>query len=336
MHRRGADSTIQLNANAVFQLMLFAEQVAVRDAAATALGPAIEANPLLLECNSGHLDELPHWMRTAALIVASLIARDPERARDFGVQYPTRQTMRTAFRYSFEVERAWWANRFDRAGIEHLSSARATFMLPVDPRESFRHMASGSACKLTRCHRTGIGLFLEARRAWLQLPEPRCTRATTWSKAHLITPDGRLHSTLHIDGAAVVQSRRMPIDPAMLLRIESGALRGFLLYFVHRARYPRRDRTREAVLTIELGGSLDEPPVYAIRRGDLAPRYDLRRLGLEQPVEMPLLGGATLRDLEAVASSTGVWHGEHLRGSFNYHPWRDALTPMGSLGQESA
>ena len=313
--------TIGLNPSAVFQLLIFADSESVRHAAALALEPLIQANAQMIECSEGSLEELPRWERTAALLVASLIERNPAGARDLGAIAPgspaRAQAQARMFRYAFGAART-----LDRAGLERITWARATFALPVRQMDMFARLALSSVQPLDPRTAPGKGWTVNQSAAWLQLPERIPTSATRWSQPRLIAPDGRLHSVLACDGASVVKRRMLPLDPSLLLRLESGALRGHLLAIVHRDRRARADRAQDVALSIELGESMADPPVVSLHRGELAPRFDPRLLGHDGMMELPTLGGATLHELDRLARRTGVWHGDHLRGSFAYHPLR--------------
>jgi hypothetical protein len=41
-------------------------------------------------------------------------------------------------------------------------------------------------------------------------------------------------------------------------------------------------------------------------------------------VSVGIVGGQTIKELHAIAQEVGVWHGDRMRGSFLYHPLREA------------
>ena len=323
--------TIELNPSAVFQLLVFAESESVRDAAALALEPSITANRLLLECSAGDLDGLPRWERTAALLVASLIERHPRRARALGVTEPGSSPRVHVFRYAFSGERY-----VDAVGLEQISWTRATYALTRRPEEMFARLASSSTQMLDPRTMPGGGWSIDHAAVSLRLPDRLPTRATLWSKPNLVTPSGQLQCVVDCDGASVVKRRVLPLDPSLLLRLESGALRGYLLTLVHRDRAARADRAQDVVLSIELGGSMEDPPLVSLQRGELAPSFDPALLGRASTIALPQLGGQTLKELDRIARRAGVWHGSFLRGSFAYHPLRAAVAAPRAPAREVA
>jgi hypothetical protein len=313
------EPSIELNASTAFQLLIFAPSASVRDAAATALEPAIRANPLLLEHHGKSMGALPRSERVAALLVASLVEQDPACATRWGVLPPSATDASRRFRYAFA--RAG-TRQVDPIGFEQVMWTRASFELPRKPEAMHTRLATAIVRRPDARAAAPIGWRIDASGARLQLPWKRYTRATCWSRPSLVTPEGRLHSTLDCDAESVMNQRVLPLSPSFLLRLQSGALRGFLVTIVHRARYARPDRARDAVLSIELGASLDDPPIVAMHRGELCPRYDLSRLMQQRTVTLPQLGGSTMHSLDVIARQTGVWHGDFLRASFEYHPVR--------------
>ena len=331
MQIHGDHRTIEVNASAAFQLLVLAESEAVRNAAALALEPSITANRLLLECSAGALDALPRWERTVALLVASLIERHPRGAHALGVVTPGSSSRARVFRYEFAGEK-----EVDGAGLEQISWMRATYALPRRREEMFARLARSSTQTLDPRTMPGKGWNIDHAAAWLQLPDKLPTHATRWSKPNLVTPSGRLQCVVDCDGASVIKRRMLPLDPSLLLRIESGALRGHLLTLVHRNRTVRADRAQDVVLSIELGGSVEDPPVVSLHRGELAPRFDPALLGRTSAIALPQLGGQTLNELDRIARRSGVWHGSFLRGSFAYHPLRAAVAAPHAPAREVA
>lgn len=327
----GDHRTIELNPSAALQLLVLAESEAVRNAAALALEPSITANRLLLECSAGALDALPRWERTAALLVASLIERYSQGAHALGVVAPGSSSRARVFRYDFAGARS-----VDRTGLERISRSRATFALPSRQKDMFARLASSTVQTLDPRAMPGKGWNIDRAAAWLQLPDRLPTKATVWSKPRLVTPGGRLHAVLDCDGATVVKRRILPLDPSLLLRLESGSLRGHLLTIVHRDSSVRADRAQDVVLSIELGGSMEDPPVVSLQRGELAPRFDPGLLDKVRTVTLPQLGGQTLKELDRIARRSGVWHGSFLRGSFAYHPLRAAVAAPHAFAREVA
>lgn len=312
---------IELNPSAAFQLLVFADSEPVRDAAALALQPLITANPLLVECNTGAFDGLPRWEQTAALLIASLIERDPLEAQALGVAAPGLSLKTRVFRYAFAA-----AREVNDLGLEQVSWTRATFALPRRQAAVFTRLAQRSTQTLDPNKVPGKGWNVDQAAVWLQLPDKLPTRATRWSKPSLVSPTGRLHGVVECDGASVIEQRMLPLDSSLLLRLESGALRGFQFTLVHRNRIVRADRAQDVVLSIEIGASIDDPPVVSLHRGELAPRFDPGLLDHVGTIALPLLGGATLAELDRIARRTGVWHGSFLRGSFAYHPLRAVVS----------
>lgn len=331
MQIHGDHRTIEVNPSAAFQLLVLAESEAVRNAAALALEPSITANRLLLECSAGDLGGLPRWERTAALLVASLIERYPLRAQALGVAAPGASPRARVFRYAFAGEK-----KVDGVGLEQISWTRATFSLPVHRKEMFARLASSSTGMVGPRMMLGGGWNIDHAAVSLRLPDNLPTRATRWSKPNLVTPSGRLQCVFDCDGASAIKRRMLPLDPSLLLRLESGALRGYVLTLVHRDRAARADRAQDVVLSIELGGSMDDLPVVSLQRGELAPRFDPALLGRASAIALPQLGGQTLNELDRIARLSGVWHGSSLRGSFAYHPLRTAVAAPHAPAREVA
>lgn len=319
--------SIALNPNAVFQLLLFSDLDLIRDAAARALEPFVTANPLLLQCNTGSLDGLPRWERIAALLVASIIERRPLPRRVLDCVAAKSRSCTRMFRYEFGSE-----TMVDSSGLQRVEHARATFVLPSRQWSMFARLASSIRETLDPDRLPGKGWNVDQSAVWLRLPDNLTTRVTSWSKVNVVTPSGQLHGAFECDGARLIKQRMLPIDSSLLLRLESGALRGYLLTLVHQDRRVRDDRARDVVLSVELGGSIQDPPVFSLHRGELEPCIDLRVLTDVALLAFPLFGGATLRELDSLARQAGVWHGGFLRGSFAYHPLR--TRPAASSARE--
>ncbi|MFN9126491.1 MAG: hypothetical protein ACK5WD_11760 [bacterium] len=113
----------------------------------------------------------------------------------------------------------------------------------------------------------------------------------------------------------------LEMDAALLMRLVTGRLAGHTIAF-RRASRTYLDGTMEA--SIELGDLDRKPPLLVGFRGSFESTLDIeRRLGIRE-VEVPLLDGATIHCLDAIARRTGVRFGDSLRGSFLYHPSRAA------------
>lgn len=323
--------SIELNPNAVLQLLLFSDWDLIRNAAARALEPFVTANPLLLQCNTGSLEGLPRWERIAALLVASIVERHPRPEHALGCVAAESPSCTRVFRYEFDS-----ATTVDCSGLECVEYARATFVLPSRQRSMFVRFASSICETLDPDRLPGKGWNVDQSAVWLRLPDNLTTRVTSWTKVNLVTPSGQLHGVFECDGARVIKQRMLPIDSSLLLRLESGALRGYLLTLVHQDRRVRDDRARDVVLSVELGGSMQDPPVFSLHRGELEPCLDLGVLTDVAALAFPLFGGATLRELDRLARRAGVWHGGFLRGSFAYHPLRTTAAASGSRAREVA
>ena len=308
---------IELNASAAFQLLLLAQREEVRDAAAVALAPLVRADATKLRCR-GDFRALPRWEQTAALLVASLIERDPDHANRYGVAPPDAAESTWKFRHSFALR---GGRRIDAQGLERFSRARAAFALPTNPAQMFIRLANTAVHEPARDSCIS-GWSVDDDGFRLYMPRMLHTKAQSWTKLQLYSPEGRLlmsppsRRRLHPD------ENCFEMDPGLLLRLASGALRGHVLTLVHRARYPRRDRAQDVVISVEIGKSPDVDPVFSMQRGELSPRYDLGLLSDVRTVVLPLLGGATVGELDSIARRGGVWHGSHLRGSFTHHPLR--------------
>jgi len=315
-------SSIELNTSAAFQLLLLAKREQVRDAAATALAPLVRANPRMLRCRGG-VRALPRWERTAALLVASLIERDPGNALRYGVLLPGAAKPGRDFRYSFAPVDG---RRVDEFGLERLSHVRATFALPAAASQMFVRLAN-SVVRRPGHGTLAFGWDVGPAGVRICMPKLLKTQARSSTKLQLYTPEGRLLMSLPSCRPMHLYERWFEFDPGFLLRLASGVLRGHVLTLVHRARYARRDRAQDVVMSMEIGQSLDEHPVFSMQRGELSPRYDLGLLSDARTVELPLLAGATIGELDTIAQHGGVWHGSHLRGSFTYHPLRSCGHP---------
>lgn len=322
------EGCIALTRPAALQLLLLGLDERVREAAADALEHLIAADPTRLRCIDADLRSVPRWERTAALLVATMAERDPASVGAWGVQQdheaasPPDDFVPHRFQYTTApISRS--TARVD--GVEEVTFHRITFEAALSreadltryARRSWRILKSGDGDSRGQWQ-------IDRRGASLSVGIPyKAFRGTSgWKDLRLLSPEGRLIAEYKPIESQVGRTHGFTLDLGFLFRSESGALKGCVLERRYEAVQSRPGRSRRAVLTVELGESLDTSTTVALAYGDVCPDISINRLGGEAQIFVPLLGGATLASLDAIARNMGVWHGDSLRGSFAHHPLR--------------
>ena len=320
--------TIALRPAAVFQLLLFASSEQVRDAAARLLEPAISVPAEQLRLIVGDFSAIPRSQQVAARLVASAIARDRSSAVRFLALDPRWGSLRTRDGLVFVHETPMHdplTRRIDGV-FENFSWFRVAFTLPATVEETAlalrnaRDHADAGSGRRVALWDLEDGVFR------IGLPDPSCPFKGTkhWRPIRLYSPAGVLVKQARHAGKWRSPFGGFELDTNMLLRLEAGCLRGHVVECMSEDPYPRSDRARHCVISVECGASTSDPPAAVTLVGDLEPRYPIDELVRERNLAMPLLGGATIESLDCIARRVGVWHGDSVRGSFAYHPLRSS------------
>jgi|GEM_PF-3521951 hypothetical protein len=314
--------SIRLRASAALQLLLFAMNQRVREAAADALEPYARVGNDDMRCHDCEFGSLPCAERIAARIVASMYDQSVARKGLFGAvphknfeltpPCPAGDATHRVYRLVGGLVRGWEDGR--RRG-NWFYRIQDTFVLPSRPEQLFQW-------PLQSIQRLGQWSLEEGAPVRMRFQRSReLGRAlTSWDVPRLFDPEGRLECTLSaLPGNPLLAS--LQIDSSLLMRLVTGRLAGHTIAF-RRASRTYLDGTMEA--SIELGDLDRKPPLLVGFRGSFESTLDIeRRLGIRE-VEVPLLDGATIHCLDAIARRTGVRFGDSLRGSFLYHPSRAA------------
>lgn len=311
---------IQLRGSAAFQLLLFAADTDVREAAARALEPCIRVDEAEMKCHDREFASLPFAERIAARIVASMYAESEARKGLFGAvphrnfelmpPCPTGDPSSRVFRLVGGPNRHWLNGA--RTGGRYYR-IQDTFVLPSRPEhllnKPFRSIQRRGAWQLE-----GGG---PARLRFQRSRE--LGRATaSWDVPRLVGPDGRVECPLPMLSRNPLRAL-IEIDSGILLRLAAGRLEGHVIAFRKEA---YRGNAIEA--SVEIGDLDGRPPLLFGCSGSLASSLDIEaRLGI-RTAELPVLGGATVDCLDSIARRAGVRHGDSLRGSFAYHPLASA------------
>lgn len=314
------EPSIRLRASAALQLLLFATDQRVREAAARALEPLIRVGDDEIKCHDCDFASLPFLERIAVQIVASMFDESIAQEGLFGaVPHKNFELMPPcpAGDSAFRVYRLLggrvrkWVNGGRRG--EWSYRIQDTFVLPSRPEQLFQS-------PLRSIQRLGEWSLDERTAPCVRFQRSReLSRAlTNWDAPRLFDPEGRLERTLStMPGNPLLASLEM--DAALLMRLVTGRLAGHTIVF-RRASRTYLDGTIEA--SIELGELDSKPPLLVGFRGSLELTLDIeRRLGVCE-VELPIADGAIFDCLDAIARRTGVRFGDSLRGSFLYHPLR--------------
>jgi hypothetical protein len=322
---------ITLNAPAVFQLLLFGPQDEVRASAAHALEPLIAADRQRIQCVGANFDALPRWEQVMGLLVATMIERFPEQTPSCGVDLdrpssspqrpqPSERLPPRIFRYTTdpELRRAPY-----RTGVEEIVSRRVTYAIDTSRTATLASYAERSWLDLAANMPSGGASWSVDDGAFgisFAIPYKIFRARSGWQRVRLLSPDGKVVAESKREGKCPLKG--WDLDPALLLRLAAGALQGYVLERWHEAQRPRWDRHSRCVVTAELGASIEDPPIVMMAYGHVAQQTTIDRLACNRRISFPLLGGATLESLDAIARRIGVWHGDSLRGSFTHHPLR--------------
>jgi hypothetical protein len=325
------DGFITLNAPAVFQLLLFGPQDEVRASAAHALEPLINADRQRIECVGADFDALPRWEQVVGLLVATMTARFPEQTSSCDVDLdrppcgPQRTQTRECpppriFRYTTdpELRRAPY-----RRGVEEIVSRRVTYAIDTSRTAALESYAERSWLDLAANMPSGGVRWSVDDGAFgisFAIPYKIFRGRRGWQRVRLLSPDGKVVAESKREGKCPLKG--WELDPALLLRLQAGALQGYVLERWYAAQRPHWDRHSRGVVTVELGASIEDPPIVMMAYGHVTQQTTIDRLAGNRRFPFPLLGGATLESLDAIARRIGVWHGESLRGSFTHHPLR--------------
>jgi hypothetical protein len=314
------EPSIRLRESAAFQLLLFATNQRVRDAAARALEPRARVGDSEMKCHDSDFGSLPFAERIAARLLASLYDESAARASLFGAvphttfeltpPCPAGDATNRVYRLIGGSVRRWQDGGRHGRWFYRLP---ATFVLPSRPEQLFRW-------PLQSIQRLGEWSLDERSPVRMRFQRSReLGRArTNWDAPRLFDPEGRLECTLsNMPGNPLLAS--LDVDPSLLMRLVTGRLAGYTIAF-RRASRTYIDGTIEA--SIELGELDRKPPLLVGFRGSFQSTLDIDSPLVSREVEVPLVEGATLDCLDAIARRTGVRFGDSLRGSFLYHPSR--------------
>jgi hypothetical protein len=150
----------------------------------------------------------------------------------------------------------------------------------------------------------------------------RCHAA--WSTPTVISASGEHLTEMHGEIDKIFGGGTISLDSGLLLRLAAGALAGAVISFDNQLPIVRGRRPRDATISIEIGPGVKSPLIGAHFKGDLSPRYEIDDIVGSSRVEVPILGGATIAELDTIARQVGVAHGSCIRGSFHHHPLRAA------------
>ncbi len=319
---------ITVNACTAFQLLLCGSTAAVRDAAAEALWPRVHADACHLECSDAPFESLPFSERVAALLVASVITRNPKRATRHRVvplyhfMTPPLNRWTDTPQRVFRFGCAEGSSRVINPSGESSSWKRASaFVLPggvVDTIVQLNNWGQVEGAPYKDAHRWSIN----EQSIHLDLTSRVYSRALAVRlMPAIVSASGETLGDFDSDAYDFLRRRTLPLNSSLILRLEAGGLEGAVLSFANRMPMVRGRVPRDVTLSFEIGSSIDAPLVATKFKGDLSPRYDLE--GLVKPrVDIPLCNGDTIESLDEIARAVGVWHGGRVRGSFAYHPLR--------------
>ena len=314
------DPRLSLNGSAVLQLLLFAGDGLVRDAAARTLEQFIRVDEADMLCHDRPFSALPYAKRVSAMVVASMYDNSVEGRGLYGkvphIQFeweapaPALDLSSCIFRHKGGRRNAW--RNGGRTGPRRYF-LRDTFVLPRLPED----IVPG----VRRCLQLGARWQLESRSdSIVDLgPRTKVSRAKRgWQVPTLVGPDG----TVICELPSLTRSpfaKAHSIDAAMLLRLAASAPPGSIIAF---KRCGNGRQRLDFVASLEFGELQAETPVLVGFAGTFHTNLDIEgRLGVRS-LDFPVLGGRTVDCLDAIARRVGVWHGCSLRGSFMHHPLR--------------
>lgn len=326
--------SITLNASAAFQLLVAAESEAVREAAAEALWPRRYADQCDLDCSHRPFATLPFPTRVLALLVASVIARNPRSSAKLGVVPLYRFLAPPVDRWNTEGSPVFRVQDgraprtvCDPCGQPRTLARNAAFVLPD----------SALATVIQRCdwgqverqpYQDEYRWRVSGSGASIDLSGRMCSRIfAAGDSPRLLDASGAPLSEHAPSLLRIFSGATISLDSALLIRLAAGGLSGAVIAFDNQLPIVRGRRPRDATISLEIGPSLDAPIVASSFKGDLSPRYDLSGIVPSQRIPVATLGGRTIDELDAIARSVGVWHGSRIRGSFHHHPLRTPAAP---------
>jgi hypothetical protein len=326
--------TITLQASAAFQLLVAAESECVRDAAAEALWPRRFADQCCLDCSHQPFASLPFSERVLALLVASVLAKNPRSAAKLRAVPLYRFLAPPADGASNGGSRVFrvLGGRVPRVvcgpdGHSRTLTLNAAFVLPTDAIDTVIQCCSWGTVE-RQPYSDEYRWQVTERGIHIDLGSRMCSRALAVANSPvLLTESGNLLYEHTSNMLQLFSGGRLSADSALLLRLAAGGLSGAVIAFGNRLPIVRGHRPRNATISIEIGPSLDAPLVATHFKGDLSPRYNLAGVLPSDRVNVATLGGRTIDELHAIARCVGVWHGGRIRGSFHYHPLRTPAAP---------
>jgi len=327
-----ASQCIQLNVSAAFQLLAGSTDEAVREAAAEALWPRELIQPQDLECNDVPFESLPYPDQALALLVASVIEANPRSATRLRVQpqyqflTPAPSCDGTGPRRLFRtrcgakepsVRRPW--------GVASRWKLAAAFTVPVGAYGTVMQVCSWGK-REREPYRGQYRWQVDQSSVSLDVSNRLAMRAgVSIDRPALVSAEGDELSYFDEFVGRLIFTRRIDLDSGLVMRLCAGGLAGAVICFGNRLPIVRGHRPRDAMLSLEIGPSIESPVIGSLFKGNFEPRYDLRPVVPHVRVGVRTVGGRTVDELHEIAQSVGVWHGRRLRGSFVYHPLRSRV-----------
>jgi hypothetical protein len=320
-----AEPCVRVDPATAFQLARFADDERVRDAAAESLWPREYVDRCDIEASDGDFATVPFAERVVALLVASSLCLHPNRAKSLGVVplydflSPPRHRDAPVRRFRIgarpRVERAVLPT-----GREQAWSRAAVFRLPGSLFETVTQVSRWGGIN-RRLYHGECAWQVDERSIGLSIPRLIRSRAKTASGGvQLVDHEGCIVPGFDSVARAIVHDGRVEIDPSLLLRLESGGLAGAFLSFANSVPSFRHRYPPDAILSLEIGPSLDAPVVMRTLTGRLEPRFDVTAVVGRDMRSIPAFGGETVRSLAVIAEMVGVWQGGCVRASFEHHP----------------
>jgi hypothetical protein len=317
---------IALNTSAAFQLLVAAGSPEVREAAAEALWPREFADQCELECNTARFEDLCLADRVRALLVASVIDRNPRSAKKLGVEplYHFDAPQYSRARGSiFRMQNGRVAREFvDPRGRRQRLTRNAAFTVPDSAYGTVMQCCNWGSVEF-QPYRAEYRWQLDERGASLNISSRARSRSyASWSTPSVVSASGEHLTEVEGDLDEIFGTGRIALGSGLLLRLAAGALSGAVIAFDNQLPIVRGRRPRDATISIEIGPGVKSPLIGAHFKGDLSPRYEIDDIVGSSRVEVPILGGATIAELDVIARKVGVAHGCRIRGSFHHHPLR--------------